>query len=455
MASNLATPLPLPLSLLHRIFLALPADSRGRASCVARGWRDLLADPALWMLLDLSRESGISPRVALRGEALFRGAAGRAHGQLRELDTTAYPFTLATLLEVVTANAGSLRVLRVSEAYFGVVRFARRDEVPQPTVDALLAAAPLLEVLETDVKCALEDATRLLNSPGPLRVRKVVVLSTYIFRHEGGPVLKMTGSCDPARFGNFAAALADVALQPALSAVEITRAHSLRPAALDSLVNAVLARRLPKLSFRSCELPVAAPSIARLLLSKSLTKLEFCSTSKKINDDGVPLFYARHGPLVAGALRASTTLTTLVFKEAGLCSDKRGTRAAIVVLGALVGHPSLRTLVLSDEIVLKPEAVGSALATLVAADMPALQNLSIDGNSLGDGPLARLVYALRGNRHLRRLDISQNGLSEDFMLERLLPALRANTGMRTFWCGTSFAAAKEAEELVSSRGPVA
>jgi len=176
--------LPLPLALVHRIFLAVPADSRGRAACVARGWRDALADPALWTRLDLSGNSGISfHMLTSKGDALLRGAAARARGELRELEITlrSHVFQLHALFWVLAANAGSL----------------------------------------------------------------------------------------------------------------------------------------------------------------------------------------------------------------------------------------------------------------------------------GDGPLARLVYALRGNRHLRRLDISQNGLSEDFMLERLLPALRANTGMRTFWCGTSFAAAKEAEELVNSRGPVA
>jgi hypothetical protein len=45
--------LPL-LQLACRIFLALPADARGRASCVCRAWRDALAEPALWARLDMS-----------------------------------------------------------------------------------------------------------------------------------------------------------------------------------------------------------------------------------------------------------------------------------------------------------------------------------------------------------------------------------------------------------------
>jgi hypothetical protein len=42
-----ATFASLPLLLARLIFLALPADARGRASCVSRAWRDVLADPAL------------------------------------------------------------------------------------------------------------------------------------------------------------------------------------------------------------------------------------------------------------------------------------------------------------------------------------------------------------------------------------------------------------------------
>jgi len=49
-----ATFASLPLPLAQRIFLALPADARGRASCVCRAWRDALAEPALWTRLDMS-----------------------------------------------------------------------------------------------------------------------------------------------------------------------------------------------------------------------------------------------------------------------------------------------------------------------------------------------------------------------------------------------------------------
>jgi hypothetical protein len=53
-----ATFASLPLPLAHRIFVALPPDARGRASCVCRAWRDVLAELALWMRLDMSVVSG-------------------------------------------------------------------------------------------------------------------------------------------------------------------------------------------------------------------------------------------------------------------------------------------------------------------------------------------------------------------------------------------------------------
>ena len=41
-------------AILSRIVSALPVDSRARAACVCRGWRDVLADPTLWTVVDLS-----------------------------------------------------------------------------------------------------------------------------------------------------------------------------------------------------------------------------------------------------------------------------------------------------------------------------------------------------------------------------------------------------------------
>jgi hypothetical protein len=445
--------LPLPLALVHRIFLAVPADSRGRAACVARGWRDALADPALWTRLDLSGNSGISfHMLTSKGDALLRGAAARARGELRELEITlrSHVFQLHALFWVLAANAGSLRVLRVDEAYFGA--YGQTNNKPT-TVEAFLAAAPLLEVLETDVTCSLEDAARLMIAQGPLRVRAL----TLVFKYDIEGVNHMDIGCNLARISPFAAALADVALQPVLSAVHICRADFTLEA-LNAFVDALVTRRLSELGLhhrRVSWLRAAAP-LARLLAGGSLKMLIITSLAEE-EDDDILMFAADGAALVANALRANTTLTTLFFQNAGLLSD---IRAATAVLGALVGHPSVRKLVLKDERSANLDAaVGAALAAIVAADSPALQELSIDNNDLSDDALGPLVDALRGNRHLRRLDMTQNDLSEAFTRERLLPAVQANTGLRYLVCYDDSAddgsAAQEVEDLVNRRGQVA
>jgi hypothetical protein len=54
MSADAVTFASLQLPLAQRIFLALPPDARGRASCVCRAWRDVLAETALWTSLDMS-----------------------------------------------------------------------------------------------------------------------------------------------------------------------------------------------------------------------------------------------------------------------------------------------------------------------------------------------------------------------------------------------------------------
>ena len=101
-----ATFASLPLPLVQRIFLALPPDSRGRACCVCRAWRDVLADPALWTRLDMS--------FIDHKHHYFTVLHGRARNQLSQLDVSRYRYGLQELLlPLLTANAGSLRELHL------------------------------------------------------------------------------------------------------------------------------------------------------------------------------------------------------------------------------------------------------------------------------------------------------------------------------------------------------
>jgi hypothetical protein len=186
---------------------------------------------------------------------------------------------------------------------------------------------------------------------------------------------------------------------------------------MNSIVNAALTRRIPDLSFRSFSPPHAA-SLARLLAGGTVTKLCFFVVHR-----GGALLDTNGALLVGEALRANTTLTAL---ELVVC-------AAEPLLGALVSHSSLRSLTLACDNGGSPEARGALLAALVAANAPALQSLSICcakqrcDCKLGDAGLGPLVDALPHNHHLRQLNVSGNGMSEDFARSRLLPAVRSNT----------------------------
>jgi hypothetical protein len=422
---------PLPLALAQRIFVSLPADSRARASCVCHGWWTVLADPALWTRLDLSKDSGVARTH--NPDALLAGAAGRAHRQLRYLDVADVhkQLTPRVLLAVLAANAGSLRELRV-----GKLR-ATGDE--EATLEALLGAAPLLQVLDAAAVCFGEEAPRLMRAEPPFAPLRLHSLNVFLGRRT------QVGPGHIEEVGPFAALLADAALQPALSNVHIIHADTQQPVVLDSLVDAWMARRLRFLRLFCCTPPAAAP-LARLLVQGALVGLVFAN----VNGDA-PLFDTAGAALVATALRATTSLTMLYLQGAGLYRDMR---AASTLLGALVGHPSLCVLSLDMEHAHDPVALGALLAALVAADAPALRALSCTDNALGDDGLAQIVDALPRNRHLHNLDISGNGMSERFARTRLLPAVRANTGLAQLFCGVGEdvgPAAKAAQDLVACR----
>ncbi len=313
------------------------------------------------------------------------------------------------------------------------------------TLEVLARAAPLLQVLEADVNSTWDRVLRALRPEPPLAQLQ---LRTLRVQFSDEPFRGAFGGIE--RVAPVAAALADAALQPTLTAVEISGADVRQPEVLDALVDAVLARRLPKLQFWRCTPPAAAP-LARLLAGGALKDLNFSN----LGADDRPLFDVAGAAVVANALRATTALTPLELAAAGLCRDGR---VAAALLGALVGHRSLRSLDLNFERdVEDPAALGAALAALVAADASALQTLSAWHNALGDDGLAPLVDALPRNTHLRTLDISWNGMSGHFAQHRLLPAVRANTGLRYLSCNdrddTAVPAAVVAAQRLLKRRP--
>jgi hypothetical protein len=453
-AADRATALaPLPMPLVHRIFLLLPVDERARAACICKGWRAVLAEPALWTQLDLlalfERNKERFKREPERAGALLRGAARRAQGQVQRL-VVSWPLDAATpvLLEVLAANAGSLRELKLP----GIFAFVWPcEDRLLSIVEPLFAAAPRLEFVDTDVTATWQDAQRLLRVEGPLsRVRLRRLFASFTKHSVDGEMAEPFGGLE--RIQLIAAALADATLQPTLSAMCIGLADLQQPGVIDALADAVLARRLRSLEFQACT-PPAPASLARLLAGGVLTCLTFRGVAPGVS---TPLFDPAGATLVAAALRANTTLTSLVVSDAGLFSD---TEAAQTLLAALVGHRSICSLELTyDDSTEEPEALGAALGAIVAADAPALVTLDVSGCGLGLEGLALLVGALPQNRHLRTLVLSFNGISATFVRDHLLPAVRANTSLRQLECQGQYAqptdiapAVQEVQELLKHR----
>ncbi len=185
----------------------------------------------------MSHTSGVTVAVT---DALLRSAAARAGGGLQTLDGSgSRAVSRAALLAVATANAATLRVLRVCN---GVCNFD-----PHPSllslghVEALLRAVPLLRVLDADLcDASVAEARRALCAEG---------LLAQPLRAHG---LRVLGAAE----ADTLALAADVASHAWLQELCVVGAQT--PAALDALLDAALARRLTSL-----QRAVASPSPPR------------------------------------------------------------------------------------------------------------------------------------------------------------------------------------------------
>jgi hypothetical protein len=413
----------LPFALQHTILHRLPVDARARCECVCRSWRTQLADVSLWTRLDLSRSSGVRVRVT---DAVMCGASGFARGALTALDVSGcWHITHGALLAMVAAKAGTLTELRVCN---GV-----RRELNYTEAEALLRAAPRLCVLDADVRCCAGEKllSMLRREPpfGPLRVRRLTAFCHHVAPDEReAAVIALAGG---------------VAAHNSLSSLLLHGAPLNVPDVLDAVVDAVLLRRVRSVQLNACGLsPTSAPVLARLLQESALTEL-------RIWNDGAQLLDAPAAALLADALRTNSTLTSLVLENVDFWRDMA---AATALLGALTGHSSLRKLdVYGNAVGAHGPVAGAALGALVAANPPALHAQHTYGCHLGDDGLGHVVDALPANTHLRTLSISKNRMSEAFARERLLPAVRANSGLRKLFMPKRGVAALEAEALVAER----
>ena len=431
--------LPLAQALEH-VIPFLPVHERARAACVCRSWCNVLAPESLWLRLDLSGYLCSFPNA----DALLLGASARARGRLSHLDVSGpLEFTAQALLSVLTANADHLRELRVSSL--------DDEEGKNPTLAALLQAAPLLQVLDaTCASCDVQGARALLRAGPLLRLRSLSVNLEDV----GGYGSAHWPFASPESVIEFAAVLKDSTLQPALSEVTLLCALTSDIAVTDAVADAALSRGLSRLSLCGCTPPAPVP-LARLIAGGALKSLSLMGVmTATLSPAGVAPFRLDEAcaKIVADALRSTKSLTSISLMCASLSRD---TGAAAALLGACAGHPSLEGISVSGDGADNPAALGVALASIVAADSPALRFLYIPGNQLGDAGLAPIMDALPGNRHLPHLIMHNNGMSENFARLRLLPAVRANTGLRGLCAVTrdseAMPAAVEAEALVNER----
>jgi hypothetical protein len=361
----------LPHALALAVLARVPADTRLRCREVCRAWRDALDDASAWWRLDMR---GVEPPHATL--PLLRAAAARAHGQLRSLDVSgAALLTHPMLLGLLEQHAGALRELRVCSGTFLSA---------EHHVLALLRAAPHLHALHAHVRCLnVRTAIALLRNEPPFAAVRVAQLHVNF---------SGDGSDDAASMPAFATA---VAAHASLEGVSVLSAPLHLPAALDAFVDAALARRLRRISFFACKLDAqAAPALARLLGGGALTEL--CITYG-------PLLDAPAATLLGNALRANRTLASLSLIRAQLWHDAA---AGATLLGALVGHPSLKQLNFRDNAVGTSTAVATdALFALVAAPASVdagVRELDIQGSALGRDVLdALLAAAARSSQTLQ------------------------------------------------------
>ena len=271
------------------------------------------------------------------------------------------------------------------------------------SVTALLAAAPQLRELHCGVACVPADSVAMLQGRppfAPLRLRELEV-----WLGQRGGELRADG-------------------------------------ALEAVADAVVARHLCRLSFVCPLSPTAAPALARMVRDGALTSLAFSARHGAFLD-------AAAAPLLGDALRANSTLTSLSLKDV----FGRGVPVVAAILGSLVGHRSLCELRLSN--IGLDNAV--TLAALLAADSPPLMELHLAHCDMDEEGWGLISESLPRNSHLHTLNIRDNILPAGFVRAQLLPALRANTGLRTLrlsrvsYTVDDAVAAEEAQQFVAAR----
>jgi hypothetical protein len=396
----------LPPSLVRAVLLRLTITQRARCACVCRRWRELVAEPELWLRLDFAGFSsefrGVYRNVT---EAALRDAAARAQGRLETLD--AGHLSLQAALPDVVAQNTSLRELRLST-------FDRADGAL--ILEQLLRTAPAMVVSMNSLECGYGTARRLLRSEPPWDRLRL-------------PRLRLLWGVDHEPSAHEDAAVSEPMTLPLLSRVEVlgNTNVSFDLPEMNEVVDLALTHRLTALTVDDCYPTTSTvPALARLL-SKSDTLTELTIEG---SETGPMLLDAVGAELLADALRANATLQHLTLTSVDLWNDLD---AAVTLLRSLTGHASLCSLDLSRNAVYNTgtdaQVIGAALGELVAADAPELHSLDLTNCELERRGLGPLMAALPHNAHLCGLKLEGNDMCLAFVKQELVPAVMANTSL--------------------------
>ena len=394
----------LPEEALRVIFLTLPVDVRAQAACVCRSWRAFLADPSLWLQLDLTPAGGVA--AARVTENLVRGAVARAARQLRELSFDNRP-NLNLMVNVIQSDGAELQQVK-TVAWLTVTE-----------LQAVFAAAPRLQVLGACVEDWCMELLPVLRNDapyGPMRVSELEV--RFIFDNTDGDVL-LPGDVLP-----LAAA---VAAHESLRGLTIQSNYDEAFApGLNALVDAAAERRVARLKIDFCTLDAGSvPALVRLLQRGSLTELRV-DCPDHFPDDTPEATVLE----LCTALRHCSMLTHLYLR----LDQRNGVHRDAVneLLDAVAELPALADLDLSFSEFQDPVDAGRALGVLLRTDPPSLRRLDLSSCGLGDEALALLLDGLAVNTHLRWLNDFEDDAShsEEFQRDRLEPALAALAARR-------------------------
>jgi hypothetical protein len=457
-----------------------------RAQCmrVCRAWCDALGDPSLWARLHVQPRSNVQYFAGRHDVLLYKlvrryedvyGAVARARGTLRELtisgDTISENEVTAKLLPLVAANVRTLRVLSFSgnawefavvaagDAPVGAVAVsklwrvqaaaARRPRAQRMTVSERRAVAgwhPHATVRYSPHSALrytqrYEDERMKLHSAqlhgDEAAQQHVLLFYVHTAAEDGAAACDEWGTlCAPlpeATAGTAARALAaEIETHASLVRLELRHCMLDTPATLGAIVAAVHARRLARLELHKCNVSVVAMPVLMALFgsASALRDFSFSHGELPLDEDSAAA--------LGDSVHASSALSG--FTLCGARGMAPGALRRLVQRG-FIAHSSLRKLELlnsrsgeaADFAGCVDAGVAAQLGAMLAADAPALLELSIDCRSrdnASEAAMAPLFTALAYNTHLRVLLFQNRLLREAFAAGALLPALRANNALR-------------------------